>query len=724
MKKKQWLALALAAMLCGSALGGSSTVLSASELENMIPGGDFSEGIGTWSTYLEGGEASQTVNEQGQMVIDITDIGQKDYAVQAYVDGFSLQEGCVYALSFDAVSSVERTLEWRVQLNGGDYHEYASDLVTVGTEMTHIEAVFTMEEASDPAPRFCLNLGFHEGCPEDLNAHTLCFDNFTLTLLDDSQAAAEEEKEDMEQIHLDQVGYLPNGLKQAVLRSEAVGGSFEVVNEQGESVYRGETLPAVSNTSSGETAAIADFSELTEPGTYTLRTETCGESLPFQIGEDVYEELSYDALHMFYLQRCGAVEDETFGHEACHTQAGEIYGSDGKSIQSTGGWHDAGDYGRYVVAGAKAVADLLLTYENYRGQFDQAFLLPESTNGLPDLLNEVKYELDWMLTMQDPETGGVYHKITGEVFPDVIPPQEETATMVVSPISTTATGDFAAVMAMAARIYPDEEYRQQCLSAAKKAWAYLKETPSDGVGFKNPEGIVTGEYDDSHDVDERFWAAAELYRTTGESVYDEAAQQMDLSEIPWDLGWQSVGVYGMYAYLKGTETPTAFTQELQERLLALAGDALTKADAEVYGAALSSEEYIWGSNMLVADRGMLFLMAEEFSQNEAYVAAAQKQLHYLLGTNTTSYCFVTGYGSVSPEHPHHRPSQYAGQAVKGMLVGGPDSYLEDPYAANVLTGLPPAACYADDDQTYSCNEVTIYWNSPLVYLLAGIQAAE
>ncbi len=704
-KKRHWLAalfcLAMAQTLCFS-----SSAIAAGD--NLITESDFESGPGSWSTYLEGGNASLSVNAQGQLQVDIEDVGQKDYAVQVYWDGFKLQEGCDYALSFDVSSSAERSFMWRVQLNGGDYHAYATDQVTAGADMTHYETAFTMEEASDPAPRFCLNLGEQDNAPAEMGAHTLCFDNFSLSLLDDSHAVYEEEGTATMDIHVNQVGYLPTALKQAVIRG-AAGSAFSVLDEEGQPVFTGELTAERFNESSQETTALADFSALTAPGTYTLISDGCEASAAFRIGADVYHDLAGDAFRMFYLQRCGVVEDDTYGHEACHTQDGEIYGSDGQTIASHGGWHDAGDYGRYIAPGAKAAADLLLTYENYGDLF-----------GDGAILDEVKYELDWMLTMQDPVTGGVYHKITGENFPGVIMPQDETEKMVISPISTAATADFAAVMAMAARLYPDEAFRKTCLDAAAKAWAYLLATPSDTVGFKNPSGIVTGEYDDADDTDERFWAAAELYRTTHDMVYAEAAAQMDIHSIQADLGWQDVGVYGLYAYAHAAEENDPFAKIVRDRLEEIAQNAAALAQSDAYGAALSPDEYVWGSNMYLANKAMIMLMANEFTPDDTYVTAAQQQLNYLLGNNTTSYCFVTGYGTLPAAHPHHRPSQYVGAAVKGMLVGGPNAGLNDPYAANVLQGMANAACYADNDQSYSCNEVAIYWNSPLVYLLAGI----
>ena len=408
----------------------------------------------------------------------------------------------------------------------------------------------------------------------------------------------------------------------------------------------------------------------------------------------------------FELAECGtAVEDEIFGHAACHTADARIYGTDA-FIDVSGGWHDAGDYGRYTVAGAKAVADLLLAYEDFGDQ---------------SALDTAKYELEWMLKMQDAESGGVYHKVTCANFPGFVMPEEETAELLVMPVSTTATGAFAAVMAMAAVDYgkADGEFADKCLKAAIKAQTYLESVPADTTGFKNPSDVSTGEYGDTDDSDERFWALAQLYRVTNEASYlEEAGQYLD-SGLGGDLGWAETSLYGIYAIAKDSTEENSLAQKASKLLLTKADEFIKYADEDCYGSALG-EDYVWGSNMTAANRGMTLLMAAQLSGDESYRQDAEKQLSYLLGCNATGYCFVTGFGETSPEHPHHRPSVAKGVAESGMLVGGPDAALEDPTAEGYLSGSAPALCYIDNDQSYSTNEVTIYWNSPLVYLLAGI----
>ena len=135
---------------------------------------------------------------------------------------------------------------------------------------------------------------------------------------------------------------------------------------------------------------------------------------------------------------------------------------------------------------------------------------------------------------------------------------------------------------------------------------------------------------------------------------------------------------------------------------------------------ITTKTFAWGSNMNIANKGMLLLMANKLKPNADYVKYASYQRDYLLGRNAVGYCYVTGYGTRTPLHPHHRPSQVLEVAMPGMLVGGADSNLEDPYAKAVLLGKAPERRYADNAQSFSCNEVTIYWNSPMIYLMSGL----
>lgn len=479
-----------------------------------------------------------------------------------------------------------------------------------------------------------------------------------------------------------------------------------------------ETPDAAVNKNTKTNEAAGDFTALTTPGTYKIVGDKCGESYEFTIGEGVYDEALNDAVRMLYMQRCGTELTEelagAFAHPVCHADKAVIYGTSNK-IDVSGGWHDAGDYGRYTVSGVKAVADILLAYQKYPNAFSDDLNIPESGNGVPDVLDEARYELEWLFKMQASD-GGVYHKVTCANFPETVMPQEEVEELIVSPVSTTATGDFAAIMAMAYEVYKDVDasFADTCLGAAKKAAAYLDK--NDNQPFTNSEEIVTGEYPDNFDADERFWAYAELFKATGNPAYETATSDIDLEKVKYGLGWADVGYYATYAYLTSDYTNASFAKNVMTKMDDGAAQIVKNIGKDTYGCSIF-KDYVWGSNILAADNGMMLSLYAEVSGKD-YSTETKAQLDYLLGNNSNSYCFLTGYGTLSPEGTHHRPSQVLGTTLKGMLVGGPNAGLEDPYAAAVLKGKPQALCYVDNSQSYSCNEITVYWNSPLVYLLA------
>ena len=690
---------------------------------NMINNGDFSSKNHDWHTYFEGGDGLMTVNDKGELQFDCKMIGIKEWSNQFYYDGFALYKNCKYEIQFDCYSNVERDLGYRIQVNGGDYHAYSEETIHVGPEVQHFDIVFTMEEPTDPAPRLCFNMGKFAN-NSGFKEHTVCFDNFDLRCIDDTgYVEGDDDTVSVSLINLNQIGYLPDAVKVAVMNGDAITSKASVVDcATGSSVYEGDVAAAAMNSATGRNEARFDFSSVTAPGTYKVVAGDF-ESCEFKIGNDVYDEAFKATLRMFYMQRCGMELTSDlagdFAHPACHAEQATIFGTTEK-IDVSGGWHDAGDYGRYVVSGAKAAADLMLAYKLYPKAFDDALNIPESGNGIPDVLDEVKYELDWLFKMQNSE-GGVYHKVTCANFPNFVMPEEETDELIVTPVSTTATADFAAVMAMASVVYAefDMPYSQKCLDAATRATNYLEKHT--GVeGTKNPNGIVTGEYSDDRDVDERLWAYAELFKATGDSVYDEEFSALwSKGSVGNDLGWQGVGAYTGYAYISAETKGKSYDAVLSSFKNGVA-DIEAAASADSYNCSL--KEYPWGSNMTVANNGMYVLLYDQVMGGKQGDTVASQQLDYILGTNGTGYCFLTGFGTISPEHPHHRPSQAKKAAIPGMVAGGPNQNIEDPYAQNVLKDTAPALCYADSDQAYSLNEVAIYWNSPVVFLFAYVKS--
>ncbi len=675
-----------------------------------------------FTTYTNGGAYELNV-EDGKLTCAIDKTGSVEHGCQAYVDGFALLQNCVYTYTFDISCDITRTIEWRLQINSGDYHAYASEKITLGPETQTVNVDFVMEEESDPAPRLVFNMGkFAED--SDLAAHKISIDNIKLSVKDGSQAIKIEAVPTPKRVRVNQVGYAPTDKKYVLTASEEEV-AFKVVNvETDETVYVGEYGEAVNETAFNEKTKLGDFTALTTPGKYKIISAPSGESYEFEIGEDLYKDIYKDVVLMLYNQRCGTELDPAisgdFAHDACHMGSALVYDDPSAPAKDvSGGWHDAGDYGRYVVPAAKTIQDLFLAYEDYDITLDDIGI-PESGNGTPDLLDEARYELEWMFKMQDEASGGVYHKVTALVFPETVLAVDETDQLYLAPISYTATGDFAAVMAKASMIYKeyDADFAAKCLEASKKAYDFMIANENMSM-YKNPDEIVTGEYPDFMGKDEAYWAAAELYIATGEDKYKEGVLKY-IDEFSVDgLGWASIGTFASYDLAKAENVDETIKTKAKDRIIKNADSELDKCKRGNLGVS-QYDSFCWGSNMAVANTAQLFLMANNLTGNEEYLDFAMRQRDYIFGVNGPSYCFVTGYGDNTPTQPHHRPSQVLGKPMPGMLIGGPDNALEDPYALAVLVDFAPGMAYVDNVQSFSCNEITIYWNSPLIYLMSGL----
>ena len=686
---------------------------------------------GGFSEYTKGGSLNLKVSG-GELVCEIKNIGVVDYADQAYRDGFALSMGCVYTYSFDIRCDIPRKVEYRLQKNGGDYHAYVGEYIDVTPEVLHFSKDFEMKEDSDPAPRLVFNMGRIEGMDPDTPAHNIYIDNIKLVVKDASNAQVVNALPDYVKVNINQLGYKPKAKKTVFVERAPEASLFYVCDAEKKTVvFEGKLDEGMYSDGAGQIIKRGDFSAFETPGKYYIYVDGFGSSFPFEIGEKLYDKALRDSILMLYSQRCGTAVtfggNNEFSHAPCHTSPATIYGTD-QTKEVNGGWHDAGDYGKYTVPGAKAAYDLLLTYEDTAYDADDLGI-PESGNKIPDILDEARYELDFLLKMQDEASGGVYHKVTTAVFPDTsVDAAADTAPLILSPISDTATGTFSAVMAHASIVYKDIDaaFSEKCLSAAKKAYQYLLSNPANTVGFKNPEGIETGEYPDSVSKDERYWAAAELFLSvpSGEAGNYRAAVLEAVSDekINKGLGWAAVGTYADYVLAKAKDVRDRDVSGINDKALSnLSENAKTlseRAAKEPYFTTLS-KNFPWGSNMTIANNAMALFMYSKVSGEDEPKELAIKQTDYLLGANCLGYCYITGEGTFSPKDPHHRPSEAAGHAVPGMLVGGPNSNLDDSYAKTILFGLSPMKCYADNAQSYSTNEVTIYWNSPLIYILAS-----
>ena len=540
-----------------------------------------------------------------------------------------------------------------------------------------------------------------------------------------------EDAPDEGPIVFNQLGYLPSARKLISLRVPSATFTVRAQNT-GAIVLQGKPPAPQDDTASGDRIQVADISTVTKPGMYVLETDA-GKSSPFEVGADVYRHALWLSMRGYYGQRCGCSVDlgDGYSHPPCHVAA-EFHSTSGKSgpAKNHGGWHDAGDYGRYIVNSGISTGTLLWTWELLSDAVRKIDLkIPESGGKLPDFLAEIKWNLDWMLTLQDAD-GGVWHKQTSENFCGFIMPQDDHTTSYIigtgsAPYkSTCATADLAAVAAIAARCYGpyEDAVAKTCLETSKRAFAWASKNPD--VPFRNPNGIRTGEYGDSDCRDELLWAAAELWRTTGDEQYRKAFESQNNSAIQIKTpGWNDLSAFALWTYAMADRKSASSALLTQIRdASARAGEELVRNSRQNgYGNTMSLSDYTWGSNAVAANQSLQLIVTDHLHKNDDFRTAAAENLHYLLGRNCWDLSWVTQLGRNAFQHPHHRPSGADNIAAPwpGLLSGGPNAHPSDP-PGSAMPKRPPMRMYKDDQSAYSMNEICINWNAPLVFLLAAL----
>lgn len=541
-------------------------------------------------------------------------------------------------------------------------------------------------------------------------------------------------------IRVNQLGFAPQAEKLAVV-TDGAAASFDIVDaNSGKIVFSGKLgAPAVWKMSA-ESVRLADFSALAAPGEYRIKIDGQQLSDRFVIRADAYRGLNAAAIRAYYMNRASVALPEKYagvyarpaGHPddkvLVHASAASKQRPEGSVLASAKGWYDAGDYNKYIVNSGISTYTLLAAYEHFPQYFAKQNLnLPESGNGLPDILNEALWNLDWMLTMQDPNDGGVYHKLTNKSFDGMeMPDQVKSTPRYVVQKSTAAALDFAATMATASRIFKAYEPQRPGLSArmmaaAEAAWQWAQANPA--VVFRNPSDIKTGEYGDARLDDEFAWAAAELYIGTGKDSYYRAIKADQLAA--GTPGWSDVGglAWISLAQHRAHLTPAADRKLIESRIDGLAAKLAAQWRNSAYRVSMQEQDFVWGSNAVVLNQAMMLLQGYRLNGKTEYLNAAQSGLDYVLGRNATGYSFVTGIGARPAMHPHHRPSEAdkVVAPVPGFLVGGPQAGQQDkkdcplPYPAQL-----PATSYLDHVCSYASNEIAINWNAPLVYVSAAM----
>jgi endoglucanase len=714
---------------------------AAAQPPELIDNGTFDTGTAPW--WWTANAPASVVD--GRMCAEIAGGTVNPWDAIVGQNDLPLQAGESYELSFDASASVPVGVLAKMQLQVEPWTERLSQPTILGTEAQHFSYTFTsdVDSATD-------QLAFQVG--GSAQPWTFCLDNVSLV------GGAEPPvyvPDTGPRVRVNQVGYLPDGPKNATLVTESAQAlPWSVANGAGTVVASGQTTPRGVDAASGQNTHTINFSRLTARGTgYTLTVD--GEtSYPFAIG-DVYRALRSDSLQFFYIQRSGipidgALVGQEYARPAGHVGVAPNTGDTDVPCQPgvcdyrldvRGGWYDAGDHGKYVVNGGIATYQLLSTFERSLtapsatpgALADSTLRLPERGNRVPDVLDEARWELEFLMRMQvpagQPLAGMAHHKIHDATWTGLpLAPEDDPQPRELHPPSTAATLNLAATAAQCGRLYRsfDAAFANRCLTAARTAYTAAKANPN---RLASPDDATGGgAYNDDDVSDEFYWAAAELYLTTGEAGFltDLTASPHHTGDVfdPTGFGWPFTAAP---AKLDLATVPSGLPRQTRARLrqevVAAADEYLTILRGEAYGLPIPGEpeSYFWGGNSNVINNTAVLATAFDLTGDRRYRDGVLQGVDYIFGRNALNHSYVTDWGTKTPQNQHSR--MFARQLdpnspnpPSGSIAGGANTNLQDPFAADLLEGCAPQFCYVDDIQSFSTNEVAINWNSALAYI--------
>lgn len=742
---------------------------SATEL---LRGSRFEQGSPAW--WTAGGPALTTAGDRACLQVGAP--GEQPWDVLFGQSGLPLERGGTYTLSFTARAADPTAFMVMVQGARPPYPAYFSrQLTNVGPAPRTHTFTFLKTGGSDPAATLQFKLGGQR-------ATRLCLSGLSLRRA--ATGPGTFPLDDRAAVRVNQVGYLPGAPKvAAVAHDSPVPLVWVLRGVDGQTVTSGFTRVFGADAASGDLVHRADFTGVRRPGDgYVL--EVAGlPSHPFRIADDVYARLKYDALAYFYHNRSGIPietrhvgdakwarpaghagtaqngEDRRVGCFAGRDDRGNVWPGCGYTLDAVGGWYDAGDHGKYVVNGGLSVWTLMNLYETTDRSArtktfpDGRLRIPENANGRNDLLDEARWEMDFLMKMQVPEgqrlalpvgdqrgnpaalrltpvnaSGMAHHKLHGQRWTDLPSrPDQDRQTRFLYPPSTAATLNLAATAAQCARIFRgvDDAYARRCLLSARRAWNAAVRVPN-AYAYDTFGG--GGAYDDTDLRDEFSWAAAELYATTGERGYLRTLRasplflKMTKRGPDEDLWWREVTAAGTLTLaLVPSGLPAADVTRARNNLIAAASGYAAQVGRTGYPLPFSSRYSPWGSNSNLMNRALVLGLAHRFTRNARYRNAALEAMNYVLGRNPLDQSYVSGYGERPLTNPHHRfwAQQLDGSfppPPPGALSGGPNSSPADPTALLLGGRCAPQTCYVDDIGTSSMNEVAINWNAPLAWV--------
>jgi endoglucanase len=730
-------------LLTASLIAGFPGGAQAAEVDQVV-NGSFDDGIEPWWSTA----GMPITLADGRACVDVPGGTINRWDVAVGQNDIDLVEGESYRFDFFAVGTPEghvaRAVVGDTQPPYDTYFEATPQVSVSGNAYSY---TFTSRVTTDRA-QVTFQLG---GSPDPWR---FCLDDVALV---GGVPPEVYEPDTGPRVRVNQVAYLPNGPKNATVVTDATERlRWDLKNARGTVVASGHTRPRGVDVSSGQNVHSIDFSRYTGRGTgYTLVAD--GEtSRPFDLDPAAYERLRTDALKFYYTQRSGVeILDALrpgYGRPAGHVNVEPNKGDRDVPCQPgvcdyrldvTGGWYDAGDHGKYVVNGGISVWQLLNQYERTkyvrgaeaRKLGDGTLVLPESGNKIPDILDEVRWQLEFLLKMQvpagQPLAGMAHHKIHDQNWTGLpLMPHLDPELRELHPVSTAATLNLAATAAQGARLYAkyDKAFSARLLAVARTAFDAAVANPD--LLASGADGIGGGPYNDANVGDEFYWAAAELFLTTGEKTYADrvtgseyhtadvfgtgafdwgnvaAAARLDLAMVPSRLPGRAQVVQSV---VKGADKYVAIQQ----------------AHPYAVPYAPANNMWDWGSNSAVLNNLTVIASAYDLTGRDRYRNAVVEGMDYILGRNALNWSYVTGYGEVSSQNQHSR--WYARQLdpalpnpPAGTLAGGPNSSLQDPFAQSKLAGCVGQFCYIDDIQSWSTNELTINWNAPLAWVASFV----
>jgi endoglucanase len=753
------LSLGLLLVACGSAEGGVSVDEPKSRVNEPVPefpdpgadhdllqSGTFDQNVmAPWMSSFTDPGAGKARIQDGALCIDVQRGGENSWDAQLRHRELTLEKGHKYLVRFVARANKPTKVRPKVVQTGPPYTEYWASTIEVGPSPKTYLGRFIMRDEEDPNAELAIHMGgsFGKGAPFEV-----CIDDVRLAD-PDYQPGWRAATAGLPKIRANQVGYLPKSKKRAVISNPSAEAlDFQLLDAKGTAVFKGKTQVIGEDGGSRDHVHLADFSAHVTPGKGFVLAVGADKSAPFDIEAEVYRGLVSDSMAYFYHNRCGVPIEMPYAGDPKWTRpAGHVgdkniqcaKGACNYSLDVSGGWYDAGDHGKYVVNAGISVWTLMNAFERSSASFtDGKLKIPESKNGAPDLLDEVRFELEWMLKMQVPAgkplAGMAHHKVHDEKWSDIpTAPHEDKLPRFLKAPTTAATLNLAASMAQAARVYAkvDPAFATRCKAAAEKAWAAAVANPKRlASGADNTGG---GAYEDQEVTDEFYWAAAELFITTGNPEYEKRITGSPYvkrfpraPDVQSSMTWQSTAALGSISLaLVPNKLDPKTIADLKKQIIGAADSYLAITEREGYRVPLDTRrgKLPWGSSSVVLNNLVVMGIAYTFTKADKYENGVVDGMDYLLGRNPLAQSYVSGYGERPLKNPHHRfwayqKNQKFPPPPPGAVAGGPNTGLDDPTVKKQRKGCAPLTCFIDDIESWSTNEVAINWNAPLVWAVA------